>query len=270
MKTFIELVKENIRCRRQMWELAKVHQKKQFRGSDMGLMWAFAKPSMYIIVFYVAITIGFKSSKDIPGLECPYFVWLAIGMISFFYMRDMILNGANCFKRYGAIVSNAKYPINTIPTTVMVSFFTIHLGMVAIGIVICFAFRVWPSIYWIQTLFYMALLLIMTYFWSLGTGIISVIYRDFYNLLQVINQVMFWLSGILFDVNGLSSKGQMIFMFNPLTYIVEGYRNAFCRHIWFWEEPMKLVCYLVVLSIIIAISLQLYKKLAKRLPDLVQ
>ena len=108
MKTFIELVKENIRCRRQMWELAKVHQKKQFRGSDMGLMWAFAKPSMYIIVFYVAIVIGFKSSTDIDGLICPYFVWLAIGMISFFYMRDMILNGANCFKKYGAIVAKAK------------------------------------------------------------------------------------------------------------------------------------------------------------------
>ena len=103
MKTLIELIKENIEYRGQMWNLAMVHQKKTFRGADMGLLWAFAKPSMYIIVFYVAIVIGFKSSTSLEGLVCPYFVWLAIGMIAFFYMRDMILNGANCFKRYAVL-----------------------------------------------------------------------------------------------------------------------------------------------------------------------
>lgn len=270
MGTFIELVKENINCWQQMWELAKVHQKKQFRGSDMGLLWAFAKPSMYIVVFYVAIVIGFKSSTDIYGLICPYFVWLAIGMISFFYMRDMILNGANCFKKYGAIVAKAKYPIGTLPTSVMISYLLIHFGMMALGIVVCFIFGVWPSIYWLQVPFYMAMMLIMSFFWSIGSGIISVLYRDFYNFLQVVNQMVFWLSAILFDVNGLGPTGQFVFMFNPITYIVEGYRNAFCRHIWFWEEPLKLGCFLIVLLVMAAVSMFMYKKLAKRMPDLLQ
>lgn len=270
MKTLIELIKENIEYRGQMWELARVHQKKQFRGADLGLMWAFAKPSMYIIVFYAAISIGFKSAKGIEGMICPYFVWLAIGMISFFYMRDMILNGANCFKKYGAFISKAKYPVGTLPTTVMISYLLIHFGMLALGIVICFIFKVWPSIYWIQTLFYMVLMLIMSFFWSVGTGIVSVIYRDFYNFLQVGNQMVFWLSAILFDVNGLGPRGQTVFLFNPITFIVEGYRNSFCRHIWFWEEPLKLGCFLIVLAIMAAIAMLMYKKLAKRLPDLVQ
>lgn len=269
MKTLIELIKENIINREQMWELAKVHQKKQFRGSDMGLVWAFAKPSMYIIVFYVAISIGFRSSKNIPGLECPYFVWLAIGMISFFYMRDMILNGANCFRKYAMYVSKSKYPIGTLPTTVSLSFLMIHFGMLVLGIAVCFAFGTMPSIYWVQTFFYMFLMVVMSIVWSVGTGIISVIYKDFYNFLQVVNQMVFWLSAILFDVNGLGPRGQFVFMFNPITYIVEGYRNSFCRHIWFWEEPVKLGCFMLVLVIMTTISIQMYSKLAKRMPDLI-
>lgn len=270
MKTLIELIKENIEHREQMWELAKVHQKKQFKGSDMGLVWAFAKPSMYIIVFYVAISIGFRSSKEIDGLICPYFVWLAIGMISFFYMRDMILNGAGCFKKYGDLIAKVKYPKGTLPTTVMLSFLLIHFGMIALGIIVCFVFGVWPSLYWMQVPFYMLLMLIMSFFWSVGTGIISVIYRDFYNFLQVANQMVFWLSAILFDVNGLSHRAQMIFLFNPITFIVEGYRNSICRHIWFWEEPLKLCCFLMVLVVMAVVAMLLYKKLARRLPDLVQ
>ena len=269
MKTLIELIKENICHWGQMWSLAMVDQKKRFRGSDMGWVWAFAKPCMYIVVFYVAITIGFRGSKDIDGLVCPYFVWLSIGMISFFFMRDMILNGANCFKKYGPLVTNAKYPVGTLPTSVIVSYLMIHFGMLILGIIVCFMFKTWPSIYWLETLFYMALMIILSFFWSIGTGVISVLYRDFYNFLQVINQMVFWLSAILFDVNGVGPGAQKVFLFNPITFIVEGYRNAFCRHIWFWDEPLKLVCFLIVLLVFAVVSVVLYKKLAKRLPDLV-
>ncbi|MCQ2546171.1 MAG: ABC transporter permease [Clostridia bacterium] len=269
MNTLINIIKENIEHRGQMLELAKMHQRKQFRGSDMGLLWMFAKPCMYIVVFYVAITIGFRAAKEVPGLECPYFVWLTIGMISFFYMRDMILNGANCLKKYAPLVSKTNYPISTLPTSVSLSYLTIHFGMLVLGIIVCFIFQTWPSIYWIQTLFYMLLMLIMSVFWSIGTGIISIIYRDFYNFLQVINQMVFWLSAILFDVNSLNPTIKTVFLFNPITYIVEGYRNAFCRHIWFWEEPLKLGCFLIVLVIMAAVSVLLYKKLIKRLPDII-
>ena len=267
MRTLIKLIKENIKYRGQMWELAKSHQRKIYRGSDMGLMWAFAKPTMYIFVFYFAITIGFRASKDIPGLICPYFVWLTVGMVSFFYQRDMILNGASCFRKYNHLVNRARYPIGTLPTTVSVSYFLVHLGMMAIAVAVCLLFGCFPSVYWLQVPFYMLLMFVFAVFWSIATGLISVVYKDFYNFLQVINQAIFWLSAILFDVNGLSPSIQKVFLFNPITYIVEGYRNAFCRHIWFWEEPLKLGCYLIVMAVMILISLFMYKKLRKRIPD---
>ena len=267
MDTLVKIIKENIKNREQMWFLAKMHQKKQYKGSDFGAVWAFVKPTMYIVVFYVAISIGFKSSKAIDGLVCPYFVWLAIGMIAFFYMRDMILNGASCFRKYAVLVNKAVYPVSTLPTTVSVSYMLIHFGMLAIGIAICFVFGCFPSIYWIQIPFYMALMFVMAVFWSICTGLISAIFKDFYNFLQVINQAIFWLSAILFDVNSLSPNQQKVFLFNPISYIVEGYRNARCRHIWFWEEPIKLVCFLGMLLLMIIIAVIMYKKLLKRIAD---
>lgn len=267
MKTLIEIIQENIKNWHHTWSLAKIHQKKTYKGSDLGLVWAFAKPSMYIIVFYVAISIGFKSSKTIPGIICPYFVWLTVGMISFFFMRDMILNGASCFRKYGAFVTSAKYPVSTLPTTVAVSYMLLHLGMMILVFAVCFMFGTMPSIYWIEIPFYTVLMFVFSIFWSIATGLVSVVFKDFYNFLQVANQAVFWLSAILFDVNKITGKASRVFLFNPITYIVEGYRNAICRHIWFWEEPLKLVCYLFMMLLMIVVAVLMYKKLRKRIPD---
>lgn len=268
MKTLIDIIKDNIAHRGQMWELAKTHQGKKYSGSDMGIVWALAKPLMYIFIFYFAISIGFKSSKDIPGLICPYFVWLAIGMIAFFYQRDMILNGAIIFRRYANLVARAKYPIATLPASIATSNMLIHLGMLGIGIIVSVIFGNYPSIYWLQIPFYMLCMYIFFIFWGFATGLISVVYKDFYNFLTVINQAVFWLSGILFDIKTLSPKAQTIFLFNPISYVVEGYRNAFCREVWFWQEPKALLCYLLMLVIMVAIAVLMYKKLRKRIPDL--
>ena len=115
----------------------------------------------------------------------------------------------------------------------------------------------------------MLLMYIMSFFWSICTGLISVVFRDFYNFLQVVNQAVFWLSGILFDINRLDPSMQKVFLFNPISYIVEGYRNAVCRHIWFWEEPEKLGYFMLVLLFMAVLALIMYKKLMKRIPDVI-
>ena len=267
MKTFIHIVKQNISHRNQIWHMAINDQKLRFAGSDLGLFWALAKPMMYIVVFYVAISVGFRSAKDIPGVVTPYFLWLAIGLISFFYMRDMILGGASCYRRYKGYVTNTNTPVAIFPTIIGVSFLLIHLIMVGVGLVLSIFLGCPPSVYWLQLPIYMAMSVLFAIFWSMATGFIAAVFNDFYNLLQVLNQAVFWLSAILFDVNGLSDKAQKVLYFNPVTFIVEGYRNSLCRHVWIWEEPVKLACYLFMMLVMAVVAVQMYRKLRKRMPD---
>ncbi|MCF0142988.1 MAG: ABC transporter permease [Parasporobacterium sp.] len=269
MKTLLDIVKQNISHRGQIWNMAVNDQKLRFAGSDLGLFWALAKPMMYIVVFYVAISIGFRAAKDIPGIVTPYFLWLAVGLISFFYMRDMILGGASCYRRYKNYIKHNNTPVSIYPTVIGVSFMLIHLFMVGIAILLSILLGCPPNIYWLQLPFYMALSFIFAVLWSMATGLIAAVFSDFYNLLQVLNQAVFWLSAILFDVNGLSEKAQKVLYFNPVTFIVEGYRNSLCRHVWFWEEPVKLGCYLFMMLVMGIVAVQMYRKLRKRMPDVI-
>ena len=250
--------------------MAIVDQNKQYKGSDLGLVWAFVKPAMYIGVFYLAISIGFKSAKTIDGLICPYFVWLSVGLISWFYMRDMILAGARSFTKYKYIVARTNYPSITLPTVVATSNIIIHLVLVVAVLIMSVFFGCMPSVYWLQLPVYIALSYVFSIFWGITTGLLSVVTKDFYNLLQSISMAIFWLSAILFDVNGIDNPVvRTVFLFNPVTFIVEGYRNAVCRHIWFFEQPKEMVCYLAVLGVLVLISLALYKKIGKVLTDII-
>lgn len=270
MKTLIKIIKSNIRNRGQILQLAIADQKKQYKGSDLGILWAFVKPTMYIGVFYAAISLGFKGAKDLDGLieGCPYFVWLTIGMISWFFMSGMLAGGANVFRKYKIYVTKIKYPVEILPTILATSNLLVHMVLVLAALVMTVCFGVMPSIYWIEIIFYMALMYVFSIFWSMASGFIAAISKDFLNLLQAISQAFFWLSAILFDINSVDNETvRIIFMFNPISYVCEGYRNAVTRHIWFWQEPEKLLCYLITLAVMILVALLCYKKMRKVIPD---
>ena len=56
-------------------------------------------------------------------------------------------------------------------------------------------------------------------------------------------------------------------LFNPITIIVNGFRNALIYKQWPWESPIELVNYLIVYAVMVVLSLWAYKKLRKDIPD---
>ena len=55
MGLLIDIIRENWRWRRQVWNLAKIDLVKTYRGAALGKIWLFVKPAVYILVFWVAL-----------------------------------------------------------------------------------------------------------------------------------------------------------------------------------------------------------------------
>ncbi len=269
IKAFKEIIRENVKYFYSSLDLAAINQKRMYKTSDLGWFWAFVKPLLYLCIFYFAISIGFKSAKDVDGILTPYFIWLTAGMVPWFYMGAMILSGAGCFRKFKFLIVRSRYPVSVFPTAVALSFLYIHLAMIGICIVLCFCFGVAPSIYWLQIPIYTLLMVLVGIVWSLGTGLLSVISGDFNDLLKAINPAFFWLSGILFNSRGQDVVSSLFFQLNPITYIVEGYRNAFCYHQWLWEDMESFGLFMLVLLVMLIVAVWLYKKLRKSLPDII-
>ena len=56
-------------------------------------------------------------------------------------------------------------------------------------------------------------------------------------------------------------------MINPITYLVNGYRNCFINKVWFWEQPRRLLYFVVICAVMLVLGLIIYRKLRKEIPD---
>ena len=268
IKLINEIISDIILYFRNSLGIALVNIKKQNRGSDLGWIWTVLKPMLYIAMFFIAISLGFKSSKNIEGIVCPYFVWLTTGLIPWFYVRDMISAGPKSFKNYKGILKKAKYPSAAIPMIPALTYLLVHLILVGILIVMCLLSGVRPNIHWIQLPFFLLLTLWFVYMWSLFAGMLTVLSTDFINLVTSVKPALFWLSGIFFNTRA-SDSHHLFFMLNPITYIVEGYRSSLCFNSWFWENMASLECFLLVMIVLTVLALFLYKKMKRTLPEIV-
>lgn len=266
MNTLKEIIKDHYIFRKQIGKLAKADIIKTYKGAALGWAWAIIRPAITIFVFWFAFSMGLRKGGDIAGY--PFFLWLIAGMIPWFYMRDMITGGASSLRRYTYLITKIKYPISTIPTFVSMSQFIVHLGLLVIMIVIFMIFGHMPSIYYLQLPIYMGLMFLFFTMWGLFAGLLSAMSRDFLNLVKSMTTVLFWFSGIMYDVTGIHAAWvRQLLLFNPVTLIVNGYRNCFIYHRWFWETPEELLNFFLVYVVMIVLAVWAYKKLKKDIPD---
>lgn len=266
MSTLINICKEHIEYKKQIFKLAKADLLKTYRGAALGWAWAIIKPIVTIFVYWFAFRIGLRASSEVNGY--PYFLWLVAGVVPWFYMSEMITGGTDAIRRYSYLVTKMKFPVATISTFVNISKFIIHALLIYIVIVLFRIFGYSIDIYYLQIPFYMLLTFIFFELWGLISAPLGAISKDYANLVKAFLTAVFWLSGILFNPENIKNVMiRKILRINPVTYLINGFRNSFINKIWFWEQPKRLLYFAIICLVMLLIGLRIYKKLRKEIPD---
>ncbi len=266
MRTLLFILKEHFVWRGQIILLAKADIIKTYSGAALGWAWALIKPLITIFVFWFAFTYGVRVGGDVNGY--PFALWMIPGFMAWFYMSEMLRKGTDAIRRYRFLVTKMKFPVSTIPTFVSLAHLAIHFILMIIVALIFVAMGHMPSIYWLQLFLYMALMFVFWTFWGLFAALLGSMSKDFINLVRALNTAIFWMSGIMYDVNSIPNETiKHIMYFNPVTYIATGYRNCFIYHRWIWEEPKQLMIYFAMTIAMIILAVWSYRKLIKEIPD---
>ena len=261
-----EIIKDHITYMQQIFKLAKADLVKTYRGAALGWSWAIIKPAVTIFVYWFAFSIGLRMGGDVDGY--PYFLWLISGLLPWFYMSEMITSGTDTIRKYSYLVTKMKFPVSTIPTFVSISKFIVHLLLVVIVILIFIFMGYPPDIYIIQLPFYMLCMFIFFTIWSLFSSLLASMSKDFGNLVKSMVTAVFWLSGILWNPETITIPWlKKLLMLNPVTFITTGFRNCFINHVWFFEQPKRLLYFVIITAIMLVIAIWTYKRLRKEIPD---
>lgn len=260
-------IREHLDNMPQIFKLSVADLKKTYKGAALGWAWAIIKPVVTIFVYWFAIAVGLRQGGDVEGY--PFILWLICGIISWFYMGEAINGGTDCIRKYSYLVTKMKYPITTIPTFTSLSKLFVHCIICFIVVLIFWIFGYPPTIYLLQLPVYTLLMFLFFNAWALFAGLVSAMSKDFSNLVKSLQIAVFWLSGILWNIENVRDNELVysILMLNPVTFICYGYRNCFVNHVWFFEQPKRLIYFLCWYAILGVLSLWAYRKLRKEIPD---
>jgi len=217
-----------------------------------------------IFVFWVVFSVGFRVQ---PANNVPFVVWLTAGMAAWFVFAEIVNGSAGTVVSNAHLIKKTLFQSQILPVIKIGSCLITHsvFLLVLIGLI---GFQKMPfSFYYLQFLYY---LLCMSVF-ALGLGwtvsALNVFVRDVGQIVAVVIQVGFWATPILWDINIMPPKIQMIFKLNPMFYIVQGYRESFIYFSPFWKHPYQTLYFWVVAIIVLVMGALIFKKLKPQFAD---
>ena len=111
----------------------------------------------------------------------------------------------------------------------------------------------------------------MLFLFLFGFGILlaslRVFTKDVSQFIAAILQVGFWVTPIFWSVDLVPQKYLWLLHFNPMIYIVNGYRNTFVNHVWFWQDSSFLFSYLLYTVVFLVLGFFTFKKLKPHFGD---
>lgn len=200
-------------------ELVKTDFKLRYNGSFLGFLWVLLKPFLLFLVLFLVFSYLFHTERN-------YGLSLLAGLLIFYYFSEATNRGLTTMLDKANIILKVNFR-----REVAVLAPTINAAInFAIGVVIFFIFWLFhPQPIHLSSLFalyYILLLTILVLGFSFFASILYVQFRDLLSIWEVLLQVIFYITPIIYPLGLLPSFVQRYIFANPLSIIVEGAKAA--------------------------------------------
>ena len=208
------------------WELLVNLTKREVMGrytqSIFGVGWAIAQPLATMAVF----TFVFSRLAKIPSGGAPYPVFAYAALVPWFFFSNSVNSGTLSLITYRNIVTKTYFPREIIPVAQVCSRLLDFASAAALFVLLMIYYRVPIGPWALLTPLFFLLLLLFTTGVTLATSAVNVFYRDVNPVVQIGLQLWLYLTPVAYSLTQVSAKYRWLFVLNPLSAIVEGFRSV--------------------------------------------
>lgn len=264
IKSFFQFILDLWNSKYLLWNLTKKDLKQRYLGSYLGILWAFIQPTITVFIFWFVFQVGFKS---MPVDNFPFILWLVCGMFPWFFFSEAWVSATEAISSNVFLVKKVVFRVDLLPVVQILSALIINLFFTMMLFIMFLVYGYMPNIYNLQVIYYLFALVCLTFGLSLITSTLIIFLKDVGQLVNMVVQFGFWGTPIFWSFKMIPEQYQWILNFNPMYYIIEGYRNSFIYHEWFWNLGyMNYYFWFVTISIIF-IGIFIFKKLRPHFAD---
>ncbi|MBQ0065541.1 MAG: ABC transporter permease [Firmicutes bacterium] len=243
-------------------ELLKTNVKKdirgKYKGSVLGILWSFINPLLQVVVYWIVFPYLMRGTMD------NYLIYLITGIIPWNFFLVTMNAGTASIKVNIQIIKKVYFPreILIISQTVsgVINFFISCIIILAFclgtGVGISIHLVVVPIIVFIEAVFLLGLTFI--------TSAVNAYIQDLEYIVTFLTTLLMYGTPIIYSLDLFKGSKSILYtmiQINPMTTIVNSYRDAFLYHQWPNFYALGLVFLLAL--VILIFGYWVFKKLEK-------
>jgi ABC-2 type transport system permease protein len=250
------------------WTLAVTDWKLRFYGSVLGYLWTLVRPFAFFGVIYVVFT----EIADVGSGVKNYGLYILFSLVLFTFFSEVTGNCLNSRVTRESLLRKMRFPRIVIPLSVAVTSL-LNLGMTLLAV---FVFAIgsgdYPTWSWLELVPLIALLTLL----ALGVGmLLSVLfirYRDVQPIWDVVTQMLFYASPVLYVATQVPDDFQRAYLANPIASILTQVRHAVVdptapSAATAIGEPARLLIPLAIVLGLFALGLYAFNRMAPRIAE---
>lgn len=199
--------------------------KHRYVGSIGGFLWSVIHPIVLLVcyTFVVGIVFGMRPGSQFSTDSLAVFV--LSGLLPWMLFTDTVSRNCSVISDNAPLITKTVIPAEILPLSVTISNLIHHLiGMAILLAVMLVFYNIHLSALWILLYMFMLLLLAQGIGWMVAS--LHVFIKDTIQAVQIVLMLWFYFTPILYTVESLPPKFQLLTAFNPMALIVTGYRNS--------------------------------------------
>ena len=202
--------------------LAATDFKLRFFGSALGYLWTLMRPLMLFAVLYVVFTEVVRFGQGVDN----YPVYLLTSIVLFTFFSETTSRGVASLVERENLLRKIHFPRLVIPLSVALhSLFNLALNLIVVFVFV-FASGIRPRVSWLELFPLVALLVLFSTGVTMLLSALYVRYRDVQPIWEVILQVLFYASPVIYVTETLPDSIEREAMVNPITAILTQMRHA--------------------------------------------
>jgi lipopolysaccharide transport system permease protein len=241
-----------------VWRDVKV----RYKQTLLGVTWAVLQPLLTMIVF----TILFGKLAHVPSDGAPYAIFSYAGLLPWNFFNTAVANSSASLVGNANLITKVYFPRLVIPGAAVGAAlvdFAIAAGLL-IPLMLWYGVALAPRLLMFPVLTFLATIV------ALGAGMwmaaLNVKYRDVRYTLPFALQVWMLLTPVIYPVSFVPERWRWLLALNPLTGIIEGYRDAIFNRPFEWTRIADSAVIAVLLLIFAAWT---FRRMEREFADLI-
>ncbi len=205
-------------------ELTVAEFKLRYQNSYLGYFWTLIKPLMLFGVIYLVFSVFMRYPVE------NYPVYLLLGIIVWNFFSEATLIGMNTFLTKRHLVTKIYFSRAALVfSSTISSMITLLLNMIIFFVFLAIS-GVWPGFEALFFLLYLVEIYLIVTGVTFALAAFTVKFHDLQHIWEMLLQIMFWLTPIIYPVTIVPVEYHRLIFMNPLARIIEYSRDIFIRH----------------------------------------